>query len=199
MRALKVTQLRDQLGARSLDTSGKKATLVERLLQADDIRPLVPHKRVSIPAGTALAEVTIDMAAKLLRLPYSLGAHPTRGEDITLHIGRFGPYLTLHSAPAAIEDGEPAVEGPPPANVLCSIPTRFSFWDVDLPQAAALLDAKIVRDAARTAGRKGTKAKAKASSKTRTLTKAKARTPAKARTSTKASPPAKAKAKAVAS
>ena len=62
IKALKVAQLREKLEERGLATNGRKAELVERLLQAADLRHLVPHKRVSLPAGSRPAEVTMEMA-----------------------------------------------------------------------------------------------------------------------------------------
>lgn len=50
-------------------------------------------KRVAIPAGVAIADVTLEMAMRLLELPFKLCVHPETKEDIILGIGRFGPYL----------------------------------------------------------------------------------------------------------
>ena len=80
--------------------SERKAEMIERLLQADDLRHLVPHKRISLPPGTAPANLTLPMAERLLALPLSLGVHTGHGREITLHLGRFGPYVTMHAAEA---------------------------------------------------------------------------------------------------
>jgi DNA topoisomerase-1 len=50
-------------------------------------------KRVSLPKGLAPADVTLDIALKLLALPREIGRHPETGETITAGIGRFGPYV----------------------------------------------------------------------------------------------------------
>ena len=106
IKALKVVQLREELEGRGLDITGRKAELVERLTNAEDLRHLVPHKRVTIPEGIKPMEVTMEMAERLLSLPRILGSHPERGEGvpITLHSGRFGPYVTMRSEEK--EDGD---------------------------------------------------------------------------------------------
>jgi DNA topoisomerase-1 len=50
-------------------------------------------KRVSLPKTLPAAEITLDQALALLRLPREIGKHPESGETITAGIGRFGPYL----------------------------------------------------------------------------------------------------------
>lgn len=53
-------------------------------------------KRVSIPKSIPIDQITPDIATKLIELPLVLGQHPTSGNDITLGIGRFGPFF-LHN------------------------------------------------------------------------------------------------------
>ena len=55
-------------------------------------------KRVSLPRGLEPANVTLDIAVKLLALPREIGRHPDTGEAITAGIGRFGAYLKVGSA-----------------------------------------------------------------------------------------------------
>ena len=147
IKALKVVQLREELEGRGLDITGRKAELVERLTNAEDLRHLVPHKRVTIPEGIKPVEVTMEMAERLLSLPRVLGSHPERGEGvpITLHSGRFGPYVTMRSEEK--EDGKEEKEEP--MLVMCSLPKRVSMWDVDVATAVELLHAKMARDAAK--------------------------------------------------
>lgn len=50
-------------------------------------------KNASLLKGMVPADVTIDVALKLLSLPRNLGKHETLGEDIIAQNGRFGPYI----------------------------------------------------------------------------------------------------------
>ena len=50
-------------------------------------------KRVSLPRGLSPADVTREIAIKLLALPRDIGPHPETGEMIVAGVGRFGPYL----------------------------------------------------------------------------------------------------------
>jgi len=156
VKALKVVEIRAELEKRGLDPKGKKVELVERLLAAEDLWPLVAHKRSSLPAGTAVATLTMAMAERLLSLPLDLGAHPQTSGRIQLRNGRFGPYVTLHAAPNDEEEGDDEQHEAPLA--MCSLPKTVSFWDVGVTQAAELLDQKMRRDAKR----QGTKKRAPA-------------------------------------
>ncbi len=50
-------------------------------------------KRASLPKGTKVEDVTLDMAVGLLALPRLLGTHPETGAKIKASLGRFGPYV----------------------------------------------------------------------------------------------------------
>jgi DNA topoisomerase-1 len=50
-------------------------------------------KRVALPRGLEPANVSLDIALKLLSLPREIGRAPDSGETITAGIGRFGPYI----------------------------------------------------------------------------------------------------------
>ncbi|WP_142850800.1 type I DNA topoisomerase [Telmatospirillum sp. J64-1] len=50
-------------------------------------------KRVSLFRGLEPADVTLEVALKLLALPRVIGKHPETGEEISAGIGKFGPYL----------------------------------------------------------------------------------------------------------
>ena len=50
-------------------------------------------KRVSLPKNLLPAQVTPDIAFRLLSLPRELGTHPDGGKKVTVNIGRFGPYI----------------------------------------------------------------------------------------------------------
>ena len=191
VRALKITQLREELERRGLDPKGRKAALQERLLQAPDLRLLVPHKRASIPEGIKVADLTMQMAERLLSLPAPLGQHPTRELPISLHSGRFGPYVTMNipaaggSTEGADDEGERLV--------MCSLPKRLSLWDVDVAAAAELLEGRMKRDNAR--ARKGSKGGSKREPKGKRQTKATTRKAQSARSQQKDAPLPRADAK----
>ena len=50
-------------------------------------------RRVSLPRGVKSADLTEDMAQKLIQLPRSLGEHPENGDAISTGLGRYGPFL----------------------------------------------------------------------------------------------------------
>ena len=58
-------------------------------ISGEDAKP----KRVSVPTGTPLENVTLTQALELLSLPKTLGQHPTLKKDIKAGLGRFGPFI----------------------------------------------------------------------------------------------------------
>lgn len=50
-------------------------------------------KRMSLPKGVTMEDVTLDMALGLLALPRTLGVHPATGGKVQAGLGRFGPYV----------------------------------------------------------------------------------------------------------
>jgi DNA topoisomerase-1 len=50
-------------------------------------------KRASLPKGLSPADVDLERALGLLRLPRDVGPHPETGEMIQAGLGRYGPYL----------------------------------------------------------------------------------------------------------
>ena len=63
-------------------------------------------KNVSIPKGLPLENIDLEKAQFLCSLPKSLGANPENQKEITLNIGRFGPYLKCENKSARIENIE---------------------------------------------------------------------------------------------
>ena len=61
-------------------------------------------KNVSIPKGLKIEEINLDKAKFLCSLPFSLGKNPDNEKDITLNVGRFGPYLKCENKSARIEN-----------------------------------------------------------------------------------------------
>ena len=54
-------------------------------------------RQVSLPGGTKREDVTLELALKYLQLPRELGKHPENGESVTVHVGRYGPYVQCGS------------------------------------------------------------------------------------------------------
>ncbi len=50
-------------------------------------------RRAQVPKTMDAHSITLADALKFLSIPKVLGQHPKSGEDITVHIGRFGPYI----------------------------------------------------------------------------------------------------------
>lgn len=53
----------------------------------------IKPKRISIPKGKPVAEVTLEYALKMLSLPREVGECPETGKIIRAGLGRFGPYV----------------------------------------------------------------------------------------------------------
>lgn len=85
---------------------------------ADD--PKKKPKRVSIPKDIPLADVSLEIALKLVALPREIGMHPETNKKIIANIGRFGPYVN--------HDGK-----------FKSIPRSDNVFDIDLDRAVELL------------------------------------------------------------
>ncbi len=63
-------------------------------------------KNVSIPKGLELESINLEKAQFLCSLPKSLGTNPDNQKNITLNVGRFGPYLKCENKSARIENVE---------------------------------------------------------------------------------------------
>ncbi len=63
-------------------------------------------KNVSIPKGLELKSINLEKAQFLCSLPKSLGINPDNQKEITLNVGRFGPYLKCENKSARIENVE---------------------------------------------------------------------------------------------
>ncbi len=61
-------------------------------------------KNVSIPKGIDYKVIDLDKAKFLCSLPISLGKNPESDNDITLNVGRFGPYLKCENKSARLEN-----------------------------------------------------------------------------------------------
>ena len=60
-------------------------------------------KNVSIPKGLDIENVDLNKAKYLCSLPKIIGKHPDLDKDITINVGRFGPYLKCDNKSARLE------------------------------------------------------------------------------------------------
>ncbi len=63
-------------------------------------------KNVSIPKGLDIENVNLEKAKYLCSLPKIVGKHPDLEKDITINVGRFGPYLKCDNKSARLESIE---------------------------------------------------------------------------------------------
>ena len=61
-------------------------------------------KNVSIPKGIEIENIDLEKAKYLCSLPISLGKNPENDKDITVNVGRFGPYLKCENKSARLEN-----------------------------------------------------------------------------------------------
>lgn len=77
-------------------------------------------RQVTLPRGIRREEVTLEKALEYLSFPRELGKHPDSGEPITVHLGRYGPYVMCGTETR-------------------SVPPEISPLEITLEQAVELL------------------------------------------------------------
>lgn len=80
---------------------GRFGPYVQRGTAEDDEKP----QNASLLKGMEPADVDLATALALLSLPRNLGAHPTSGETIEAHNGRYGPYVKCGSETRSLPAG----------------------------------------------------------------------------------------------
>lgn len=95
---------------------GRFGPYVQRGTPEDEDKP----QNASLLKGMQPADVTLEVALRLLSLPRTLGLHPQSNEPVVAHNGRFGPYVKCGAETR-------------------SLPATLSPLDVSLSQALELL------------------------------------------------------------
>ncbi|MGW8266465.1 MAG: type I DNA topoisomerase [Longimicrobiales bacterium] len=90
-------------------------------------------KRVSLPDGMTLEEVSLNYALFLLSLPRSLGKDPKTGKEVEVGIGRYGPFVRL-------------------GRTYRNLKSPAQLFDLALPEALELLETKPGREVIRELG-----------------------------------------------
>ena len=116
-------------------------------------KPKAPApKRQGLPAGTSIADVTLEKALELLALPREIGNHPETGKMIKAGIGRFGPFV--------VHDGKYA-----------SLQKDDDVMHIGMNRAVELIAKKEQRDAEKAANGGKPPARKKAPAKKKTAKK----------------------------
>jgi len=84
-------------------------------------------KRVSIPKGMTLEDMSLNYGLLLLSLPRPLGKDPKSGKEVTVGIGRYGPYVHL-------------------AGTYRNLTSPAFLFEIELDEALKLLETKPGRE-----------------------------------------------------
>jgi DNA topoisomerase-1 len=101
---------------------GRYGPMVQLGAQTDEEKP----RFAKLKASQSIETITLEEALELFKLPMSLGEH--EGLEVSVNIGRFGPYVKF---------GEQFI----------SIPRGEDLSDVDLRRAVEIIQAKQIEDA----------------------------------------------------
>jgi DNA topoisomerase-1 len=101
---------------------GRYGPMVQIGVQDDEEKP----KFAKLKVNQSIETITLEEALELFKLPLTLGEH--EGQEVSINIGRFGPYVKW---------GEQFV----------SIPKGEDMMEVDMPRAIEIITAKQVEDA----------------------------------------------------
>ena len=101
---------------------GKYGPMVQTSAQDDEEKP----RFAKLKATQSIETITLEEALELFKLPLILGEH--NGLEVSVNVGRFGPYVKL---------GEQFI----------SIPKGEDLTEIDLERAIEIINAKKVEDA----------------------------------------------------
>lgn len=112
----------DENGKPVIARMGRYGPMVQLGTADDEEKP----KFAKLKAGQSIETITFEEAMELFKLPLSLGEY--EGQEVSVNVGRFGPYVKL---------GEQFI----------SIPKGEDVFDVDLERAIEIITAKQIEDA----------------------------------------------------
>jgi DNA topoisomerase-1 len=101
---------------------GKYGPMVQIGVQDDEEKP----RFAKLKANQSIETISLDEALELFKLPKTVGEH--QGLEVSINVGRFGPYVKW---------GEQFI----------SIPKGEDVTEIDLPRAIEIINAKQIEDA----------------------------------------------------
>jgi DNA topoisomerase I len=101
---------------------GRFGPMVQLGTATDEEKP----KFAKLKANQSIETITLQEALDLFKLPLMLGEH--EGAEVSVNVGRFGPYVKW-------------------GDQFISIPKGEDVYEVDLNRALAIIDAKMIEDA----------------------------------------------------
>jgi DNA topoisomerase-1 len=101
---------------------GRYGAMIQIGTNEDEEKPLF----ASLRNGQSIETITLDEALELFKLPFSLGQH--QGKEVSVGIGRFGPYVKY-------------------GDEFVSLPRGEDPFGVDMAKAIGIIAAKAVADA----------------------------------------------------
>lgn len=111
----------DEHGTPVIARMGRYGPMVQLGSSEDEEKP----KFAKLKAGQSIETITLEEAMELFKLPISLGEH--NGLEVSVNVGRFGPYVKF---------GEQFI----------SIPKGEDLFEIDLPRAIEIITAKQIED-----------------------------------------------------
>lgn len=112
----------DENGKPVIARMGRYGPMVQLGTADDEEKP----KFAKLKAGQSIETISFEEAMELFKLPLTLGEH--EGQEVSVNVGRFGPYVKF---------GEQFI----------SIPRGEDVFDVDLERAVEIINAKQIEDA----------------------------------------------------
>jgi DNA topoisomerase-1 len=112
----------DETGKPIIARMGRYGPMVQVGTQGDEEKP----RFAKLKASQSIETISLEEAMELFKLPLTLGEY--KGQEVSVNVGRFGPYVKF---------GEQFI----------SIPKGEDLFEVDLARAIEIIGAKQVEDA----------------------------------------------------